>query len=125
MIQRQPIGDAPTAIMPSHTESVVPKFLHDGDHVARQSALAIRRVIGRGLGTRTLSVPAQIKSHYRERARQNGSDLTPHQVGLRKAVQHDKGWTISTMSDENARLASINYGVGKLRHGLRTLRWTE
>src|SRR5262249_17870579 len=86
-IEREAIGDEATTIMPGHRKACKAKVLHYGDHVVRHGPFGIGRMVRPRGGTAAAAIATQIGTDHRETASEQGSDLAPHHMRLRKAVQ--------------------------------------
>ena len=90
MVEREPVRDAPAAVVADEREARVAERAHDRDHVGRHRALRVGRVQGIGRGLRRVAVAAQVGADDGAPARERGRDLVPHRVRLRIAVQQQE-----------------------------------
>ena len=78
------------AVMAGEVETSMPERLHHVDHRGGHGALGIGRVIGAGVGRRRPAVARQVRDHEGEVLLQLISDLVPHHVGLRVAMEQQQ-----------------------------------
>jgi hypothetical protein len=123
MVEREPVGAAPAAIVAGDGEALEAEVRHDRDVVVGHRALGVRLVVvgGRRLGA--VAVAAQIGADDRERVRQPRRDRMPHRVRLRVAVEQQQRRAAAAVTDVDGPGAGVDgRGVEAVEHapGLRT-----
>ena len=89
MVERQPIADAPAAIMTHEREMDVTECLHRLDHRLCHGALRIGPVIVGRRRDRRPAIARQTKENDGAVAGDLGGDPVPHDLRLRKTVQQE------------------------------------
>ena len=79
--------DAAAAVVAGHRELVEAEIAHHDHLVARHGALGVPLVPGAARGLAAVPVAAEVGEDYRVVFGEGGSDVMPHDVGLRIAVQ--------------------------------------
>jgi hypothetical protein len=92
----------------SNRETTKAVFFHDRHHIPRHGPLRIWSMVLRGCRTTALAIAAEIRTNDRKPACQQWRYISPHQMGLREAVQKKDRWTRPKSADEDARLLDLN-----------------
>ncbi len=90
MVERHAVGDAPAAVVPGDGEAVMAKLRHDTDEVGRHRPFRVGAVVRIAAGLAEFAVAAQVGGDDGEAFGQRGSDLVPHDVRLRVAVDQQQ-----------------------------------
>ena len=80
------MADACAAVVAREEELLMPKTLHDFEHVHGQYATALIDVIGTGVEQRTVTAAAQVGENHMVAFRKPRGDAIPGRVVLRIAV---------------------------------------
>ncbi len=91
VVEGHAVGDARAAVVPDHGEAVEAELLHHPHLIRGHGALRVGRVVGRGLGLGAVAVAAQVGGDHGEGSGEARRHPVPHDVGLREAVEQEKG----------------------------------
>ena len=121
MIESHAIGDATAAIVSCDGEAREAELLHDGDHLLRNGALGVWRVVRRGNRTAALAVAAKVGADDGKLVRQQSRYTAPHQVSLGKAVQQKQRRPGAVGAHEDSGLACVNFGDREIVHDFESI----
>jgi hypothetical protein len=121
MIQRHAIRATSAAIMPSDVEPVETQLAHHRDLIACHRPLRIGLVVALGGRLAAVAIPPQVCDHDGEVLGQSRSDLVPHHVCLRDAVQQEDRRALATAPHPNHRLTGVDHHVREaVKHPARS-----
>jgi len=117
LVERQAVRDARTAVVTDDGEALEAERAHDRDLVVRHRALRVRPVVGRRGRLVARAIAAQVGHDHREVGGQGRSDLVPHDVRLRIAVQQQQRRPVARPAQVDARLAGVDVeGLEAVEH---------
>ena len=90
MVEREPVRDAPAAIVAAHEEALVAERAHQRQHVVGHRALAVVGVVRLAARLRGVTIAAQVGHHEVVALAQAQCDAMPDRMRLRKAVQQQQ-----------------------------------
>ena len=107
-IQRHALRDPASPVMTYNREARKAQPLHQRQHVRRERAFRIRRVVGRACGTAASPIAAQVGADDRMGLGQARGDVAPHQMRFGKAVQQQNRRPGSRATGEDLRGARVD-----------------
>ena len=122
MIERHPVRDTPTTVMPGDAELPETKRRHQAHAVDCHRALRGLRMVGQVRGRRALAVPTQVCRHDREPPRQARGYGVPHRMCLWMAVEQEQrrpGTPVAHTQDRLADVYSLQDEPREQRRGQR------
>jgi hypothetical protein len=108
MIEREPMRDAPAAIMPAQIEAADLQRIGDRDHVGRHPALAVGGMISSAGRLARVAIAPQIRQDQEEIVAQALRDAMPHRVRLGEAMQQHQRRAVASASDACGDLDAVH-----------------
>jgi hypothetical protein len=118
MVEGEPVGDARAAVVPGHSEPLVPEVPHQPHDVPGHHALRVGGVILGRRRLRRVAVPAQVGADDRERVGEERRDTVPRGVRPRMPVEEDERRPRAPVPHAEHRLADVDpLELEPLEHG--------